>query len=662
MRRIRVAELLAVAALLAALAPAGAVAETPGKDGPISVSTSGAVLNEYARVPTALAAGATSIPVTDLATALPSLAAGDLVMLYQAQGAGISTAASAGYGAVLNYNGAGRYEFQTVASVSGSTIVLETYGSNCAGLTYSYDAGKVQVIRVPQASTLSVAAGASIRARNWDGRTGGVVALHVRDTLTVNGDISTNAQGFRGGAVDNSSSTPSITGPSMYASTDAGDGAEKGESIAGYQADYTTGRYGRGAPANGGGGGNGHNAGGGGGSNGNNGVTWNGQGNPDRSVASWDQAWNIDGSLTATTQSSGGGRGGYSYARAGDALTQAPGSSSWGNDFRREVGGLGGRPLAFDASGRVFLGGGGGAGDGNNGAAGAGGRGGGLVFVVAGTVGGTGRITANGQAGRSTRNGHNDAPGGGGGGGTVVVSADALSGVRVFARGGRGGNQLITNDENEGPGGGGGGGVVALAGGAAGGTAATGGGNGLTNSSSMTEFPPNGATRGGSGQPNEAAPVGAALPLCRIPPGRLEATKAVSAWDPSGQGAFNLPGGDVVYTFTVENVGYQPIDAESISLEDALPGEIAFWGGEFDPQSAPATGPVAFRDTSGTSGLSCCTGAGEVAFSSTPGQPPSYTYTPLQGPDPAVSHVRIQPSGIMAPRTAVELRFRARIR
>jgi len=53
-------------------------------------------------------------------------------------------------------------------------------------------------------------------------------------------------------------------------------GSEKGESIAGYRADYDAigGRYGMGAPANGGGGGNGHNCAGGGGANGGDPAGW----------------------------------------------------------------------------------------------------------------------------------------------------------------------------------------------------------------------------------------------------------------------------------------------------------------------------------------------------------------------------------------------------
>ena len=82
-----------------------------------------------------------------------------------------------------------------------------------------------------------------------------------------------------------------------YRSSSANDGGEKGEGIAGYQADYEAagmgGRYSRGAPANGGGGGNGHNAAGGGGANGNNGQPWTGAGVMDPEPL-YLAAWKLD--------------------------------------------------------------------------------------------------------------------------------------------------------------------------------------------------------------------------------------------------------------------------------------------------------------------------------------------------------------------------------
>src|SRR5439155_12896270 len=117
---------------------------------------------------------------------------------------------------------------------------------------------------------------------------------------------------------------------------------------------------------------------------------------------------------------------------------------------------------------------------------------------------GAGSIRADGDHGENTRNGGNDGPGGGGAGGTIIVVAASGGGFIVTADGGVGGNQSITTLEAEGPGGGGGGGFIAAPGLNVL-RSAKGGANGVTDSPSLTEFPPNGATLGAAGQPDEPA-------------------------------------------------------------------------------------------------------------------------------------------------------------
>lgn len=493
-----------------------------GVDGDYTVTTADTILNRYTTLAANVSAGATSFQVASVAaldSPIPQmgpLAVGDLLMIIQMQGASINTADTVNYGSVTSLNGAGNYELVTIGAINTSTNTITIDGEGCiSGLRKSYTtAGRTQVIRVPQFRNLTINAGASVTAPAWNGSTGGVIALQVSRFLTVNGSVTTTGRGFRGGALDNSSANPGV-GVTIYRSTAATDGAEKGEGIAGFQTNYdSVGRYGRGAPANGGGGGNSHNAGGGGGANGNNGNSWTGQGvMPNTPVA-----WTLDPGYTANgnqfTNSSGGGRGGYSYsANDQNANATGPGNTSWGGDNRREVGGLGGRPVANDPAGTLFMGGGGGAGDQNNNAGGAGGNGGGIIWIQAGSVTGTGTIVSNGNAGESSRNTHNDAPGGGGAGGTIVVSSFALSGVSLSANGGAGGNQNITNNEAEGPGGGGGGGYIAIRSGSPTRTA-NGGAGGITTSASLTEFPRNGATDGAAGQPNATVST---IPICVSP-------------------------------------------------------------------------------------------------------------------------------------------------
>ncbi len=391
-----------------------------GQDGSPTISVAGTILNQYSALTASAVVDGTTLTVTSIAeldataVGFGPLAAGDELMVIQMQGATISSADDTTYGTITALNSAGRYEFVNVASISGNTITITT--ADCGGLRFAYDVlARSQVVRVPQLSSLTISGVGSVVGLPWDGRRGGVVALHVGGTATVGGaGISASALGFRGGVADDAAS---VNGVTSFRTTLATQGGEKGESIAGDSTIYDTlnGRFGRGAPANGGGGGVAHNSGGGGGANGNTGNAYSGHGVMDGTVTGGASAWKLDPAFIANgnalTTSSGGGRGGYSFSGSDqDALTLAPGAAAWAGDLRREVGGRGGHPLDNDPAQRLFLGGGGGAGDGNNTAAGPGGAGGGLVFLIADTVSGTGNIVANGAAGANSGHDPGDAP------------------------------------------------------------------------------------------------------------------------------------------------------------------------------------------------------------------------------------------------------------
>ena len=474
------------------------------KDGNLIVTASNTVVNSYSAVTANVAAGATTISVNDVLGDLGGLTAGDLILIYQAQGAIIDTSDSVAFGAVTNLNGAGNYEYAYVESVSGNDI-------NVCPLSLSYFVGGyTQVVKVPQYDTLIINAGTSITATAWQDsgiyRIGGIVAINAV-TIINNGTIDVSEIGFRGGIIDNDTSATGTSLITTYVSSSTSEGAEKGESIAGFGPEYDAlgGRYSRGAPANGGGGGNGHNAGGGGGANGNNGNVWFNGAGVMCATCTGSAAWSLDpdyiANAMARTNSSGGGRGGYTFGfNDQDALTRAPGSSEWTGDYRDPVGGLGGRPMNADPLQSIFFGGGGGAGDGNNNANNDGGDGGGIILLDAGNVSGIGSFLANGQIALNTISGHNDAPGGGGAGGTIIIESPSISNtLTLSANGGDGGDQLITNDESEGPGGGGSGGFIAITNGSPT-TSVIGGLNGTTTSDAVTEFPANGATIGATGQ------------------------------------------------------------------------------------------------------------------------------------------------------------------
>lgn len=533
-----------------------------GVDGDFTVTAANTVLNNYTALATDVVAGATSFEVdrrADLNNSINgNLEAGDLLLIIQMQGATISTTDTVNYGTVSALNSTGLYEFVTVSSFSGNNISINT--TNCGALKNSYTvAGKTQIVRVPQYSNLTINSNASVIPTDWNGITGGIVALQVRNTITINGTISVSSAGFRGGVIENTT-TNQVANVPGYRSTSAAYGAEKGEGIAGFQTNYDAfGRYGRGAAANGGGGGNAHNSGGGGGANGNSGNDWTGQGIMSISVLGA-AAWILDSGYIANgnalTNSSGGGRGGYSFSFSNqNALTLGANQSAWTGDYRQERGGLGGRPVSNDPATRIFMGGGGGAGDGNNNSNSDGGRGAGIVILFADSVAGTGTITANGQTAANTNNTHNDSPGGGGAGGTVVVGSRALSGISITANGGAGGNQLITNDEGEGPGGGGGGGYIATSGGTITRTV-NGGSSGTTNSAALTEFPVNGATNGAMGQTGTTGTV----PICLVSDLAITITNGRTVTQQGQSGT---------YTITVTNNGANSVTNASVNV--ALP-------------------------------------------------------------------------------------------
>lgn len=487
-----------------------------GKHG-VQTIGSNTIVNEYTYLTSNASSGSSTINVNSSSLNNNSrfsgnLEPGDLIFIYQTQGASIdATTFAYGWGAVTNYNNAGNYEFAEVSNVPNSTsIVLR------CGLKNNYTAtGHVQVVRVPRYEALFI--NAEITSPAWDGNSGGIVVIESENdvNLSSSGSINVSGLGFRGGV---SEIANSFWGAGQYGSNNHDEGAAKGESIAGYVADYNSinAERAQGAPANGGGGGNGHNAGGGGGSNGGNVSSYlDGVGVPN---PSYNTAWALESPSIAGISSSGGGKGGYTFSGSNqNPLTTAPGNSSWGSDNRRNVGGRGGRPMDY-SSGKIFFGGGGGAGDLNNSAntGGSGGAGGGLVFIKSyGNMIGSGSIIANGENGQNVTTNSppnfsyagEDGAGGAGGGGTIVLEISGSIGtISCSAAGGNGGNQVLvpgnfyfgTINEAEGPGGGGGGGKI-LHSNTGFSSNVAGGAGGTTNSGTMSSFPYNGATGGGSG-------------------------------------------------------------------------------------------------------------------------------------------------------------------
>jgi hypothetical protein len=343
----------------------------------------------------------------------------DRVMIVQMKGATVNTTVnSSSFGSVTSLNGAGNYELATVCDVRDDSVFLLQELLR----TYSV-ADKVQLVKIPRYISATVTA--PLEAAVWDSASGkgGVLAIMVSGTLTLNAPISASAKGFRGGvfykdgggcatnAFVNYAHNPTPGGFSFY--SDVQRGAYKGESIADLVITLVGGK---GACANGGGGGNNHNNGGGGGSN----------------LAS-------------------AGKGGDNLSTVGCGGQHA---------------GVGGYALNSNSGERIFFGGGGGAGHANNTTSSSGGGyGGGIIFIQAQTLVTNGfSISANGSNGGDV---YGDGASGGGGGGTIILSiANYNDNVSIEAVGGNGGNvddEVITG-RCYGEGGGGSGGVVYFSG------------------------------------------------------------------------------------------------------------------------------------------------------------------------------------------------------
>ena len=432
---------------------------TPGKDG--AGGTLSDVINRYWP---GSSAGGNSITVGSSTGNGPTISAGDLLLVIQMQGATIDTGNNSGYGNNTNggagsgstaLNSTGLYEFVRATSVHGAgagtvTIVggsggglLSTYTN--ADATGTQGQRRFQVVRVPQYTTATL--GSSLTATAWNGSSGGVLAFDVAGELKLGGaTISVNGLGFRGGGARALGPNGSGSNTDYRTASSINANGSKGEGIAGTprylniggtdvpssgallntgDEGYSNGSHGRGAPGNAGGGG-------------------------------------TDGNPAANDQNTGGGGG--SNAGAG-----GKGGNGWSSSST--TGGFGGFGYSTSlGSTRLFLGGGGGSGTTNNGTgspgsgfATSGAAGGGLVMVRAGSITGSGTISANGSNANNSVT--NDGSGGGGAGGSVLVHANTggLGTLTIQANGGNGGTNTGGGSPH-GPGGGGGGGFVATSG------------------------------------------------------------------------------------------------------------------------------------------------------------------------------------------------------
>jgi len=128
--------------------------------------------------------------------------------------------------------------------------------------------------------------------------------------------------------------------------------------------------------------------------------------------------------------------------------------------------------------------------------------------------------------------------------------------------------------------------------------------------------------------------------------------------------SYAVPGSDVQYTITAQNLGAGRVDNNSIFLVDRLPADLTFYNGDMDG-GGPATGPVYFTQAAGT-GLTF-TPATDLRYSNLVAPPANFAacaYVPAAGYDANVRHICLNPKGTMmggAPTKSFSATFRAQI-
>ncbi len=360
------------------------------------------IYNAYANVTTI---SGTTFTVNNVNETNHTFVTGEKVVVMQMQDnvIGTNTLNTATFGNLGSIQSAGLWEIKTISAQTRSVGVLQTL-SFSTPLVNTYNIGvntSVQVISFRLLNAAAFSTTAAITGAAWNGTVGGIVALEVGTTLTLNHSISANGLGFRGGNRSNDYYGGGTTCTLIDYATASTNSAFKGEGI--YKSTNVNFTNGLGRRLNGGGGG-GQDVNGGGGGGGN---------------------------YTA------GGLGGIGWnsTAAGCPVASSPA-------------GLGGLSLSSSIlPSRIFMGGGGGGGQQNNTVGTNGGNGGGIIIIRANRIATTGScgtpisITANGVSAATAAN---DGAGGGGAAGTIVLQVPSYSVVGtcsliIAANGGNGG-------------------------------------------------------------------------------------------------------------------------------------------------------------------------------------------------------------------------------
>lgn len=152
-----------------------------GRDGDLVVGDGQTVYTDNVRQSLSVTANAGQDALSVPNTA--GFAIGDKVLIHQTKGSGV-----------------GLYELGTIENVGSESLTLyET-------LVNTYTVGgssKAQVLRVPQYWNVTVENNGTLTAHSWNGNTGGILAFLANGMVTINGTVTTDGKGYRGGQGQN---------------------------------------------------------------------------------------------------------------------------------------------------------------------------------------------------------------------------------------------------------------------------------------------------------------------------------------------------------------------------------------------------------------------------------------------------------------------------
>ena len=134
------------------------------------------IINRYARV-TAFDTCDASMTVSDTT----GFGKGTRFILFQMNGAAMRESNNSDFGSLDDLRSTGRYEVNVVDSVAGNNLFLRFYVKN----EYQTTAA-LQIVTYPKWANVTVTD--TLRAKNWDGLTGGIIAFEAT-TVTLNAPI-----------------------------------------------------------------------------------------------------------------------------------------------------------------------------------------------------------------------------------------------------------------------------------------------------------------------------------------------------------------------------------------------------------------------------------------------------------------------------------------